>query len=171
MVNTTGSSKNIKEDKDAKNVETSNNPAEPQHDTDSQLEAQNKALQQNQIDRDAEREAFEAEKAKFEADKEKFEKSQADAQRKDEESDAERSDRIAKERAKSIKDNKDLDADAKKILQLHDEGVQLFEIAKRVYKFVNNQTVGQVLLTIRKEHADDWNEIEDINSTKGYTGF
>lgn len=61
-------------------------------------------------------------------------------------------------------------AEEKEILKLYNEGVQNFEIAKKVYKFVNQDTVGQVVLTIRKAHADDWNQVEDINSTKGYTG-
>lgn len=62
------------------------------------------------------------------------------------------------------------DADEKKILILHDQGVQTYAIAKEVYKFVNNDTVGQVILTIRKHHADDYDEVENVNSTKGYSG-
>lgn len=64
----------------------------------------------------------------------------------------------------------DINKEEKEILKLYNEGVQNFEIAKRVYKFVNADTVGQVVLTIRKQHADDFNELEDVNSTRGYSG-
>lgn len=62
------------------------------------------------------------------------------------------------------------DEDEKQILTLYNQGVQNYEIAKRVFKFVNQDTVGQVVLTIRKHHANDFDQVEDINSTKGYTG-
>lgn len=71
-------------------------------------------------------------------------------------------------RANKVKDIKD--ADERKIVELYEKGVQNYEIAKTVYKFVNNDTVGQVILTIRKHYADDYNEVEDVNSTKGYSG-
>jgi DNA-binding NarL/FixJ family response regulator len=58
----------------------------------------------------------------------------------------------------------------KETLRLYDQGVQNFDIAKRVYKFVNHDTVGTVLRTIRKAHATDFDEAEKINDYKGYTG-
>lgn len=73
-------------------------------------------------------------------------------------------------REKEIDGDKNLDDDEKKILKLYDKGVQNYAIAKEVFKFVNQDTVGRVILTIRKAHSDDWNEVEDINSTKGYSG-
>lgn len=63
------------------------------------------------------------------------------------------------------------DEDEKKIVDLHNQGVQTYEIAKQVYKFVNNDTVGQVILTVRKHFADDYSDVEDVNSTKGYSGI
>lgn len=73
-------------------------------------------------------------------------------------------------RKKQIEGDGSLDAKEKQILKLYDQGMQNYEIAKNVYEFVNQDTVGKVILTIRKAHADDWNQVEDINSTKGYTG-
>jgi hypothetical protein len=73
-------------------------------------------------------------------------------------------------RKKQIAGDSSLDDKEKKILSLYDQGVQIYAIAQQVYEFVNQDTVGRVTLTIRKAHADDWNQVEDINSTKGYTG-
>jgi DNA-binding NarL/FixJ family response regulator len=78
--------------------------------------------------------------------------------------------KLTDDRYKEIDGKKDLDDDEKQILKLYNDGVQNYEIAKKVYKFVNQDTVGKVILTIRKEHADDFNKVEDINATKGYTG-
>ncbi len=78
--------------------------------------------------------------------------------------------RTAENRAKEI-DAMDLTDDEKEVLKLYDKGVHVFQIAKTVFKFANKDTVGQVMLTIRKEHADDYQQVEDINSTKGYTGI
>lgn len=145
--------------------EDTNTPAKPGNTADSQLEAQ------NQADVDKQRKEFEAEKRKFEAEREQFEKSRSDSQKQDEETDEERSKRIADARKKEISDRRDLSAEQKKVLQLYEEGVQTFAIAQKVYKFANQQTVSEVVLTIRREHADDYSEVEDVNSTKGYTGF
>ncbi len=76
----------------------------------------------------------------------------------------------ADDRSKAIDSNKNYNDKEKQILKLYNEGVQTYAIAKQVYDFVNQDTVGSVVLTIRKEHADDYNEVEDVNSTKGYTG-
>lgn len=73
-------------------------------------------------------------------------------------------------RKKEIDDDDRFDDDEKQILKLYNEGVQNYAIAKRVFKFVNHDTVGQVVLTIRKAHANDYDAVEDVNSTKGYTG-
>jgi DNA-binding NarL/FixJ family response regulator len=73
-------------------------------------------------------------------------------------------------RRSQIENDKNLDDDEKRILKLYESGMQNYAIAKEVYKFVNQDTVGKVILTIRKAYADDWNEVEDVNSTKGYTG-
>jgi hypothetical protein len=62
-------------------------------------------------------------------------------------------------------------SDQEKILELHNKGVQMYQIAKEVFKFVNQDTVGEVILTIRKHHAEDFQEVEDVNSTKGYSGI
>ncbi len=78
--------------------------------------------------------------------------------------------KAADDRSKAIDANKNYNDKEKQILKLYNEGVQTYAIAKQVYDFVNQDTVGSVVLTIRKEHADDFNEVEDINSTKGYTG-
>jgi phage terminase small subunit len=75
-----------------------------------------------------------------------------------------------KEFVEKLKNSKDFDDDEKKILKLYNEGVQNYAIAKKVFKFVNQDTVGKVVLTIRKAHADDYDEVEDVNSTRGYTG-
>lgn len=58
----------------------------------------------------------------------------------------------------------------KQILKLYDQGMQVYAIALKVFDFANSDTVGKVMLTIRKEHADDFEELEDVASTKGYTG-
>jgi DNA-binding NarL/FixJ family response regulator len=63
------------------------------------------------------------------------------------------------------------DKEERQIVELYEQGVQTYAIAKKVYKFVNQDTVGTVTLVIRKHYADDFNEVEDINSTKGYTGI
>lgn len=62
------------------------------------------------------------------------------------------------------------DADEKKILILYNKGVQNYQIAKEVYKFVNADTVGTVIGVIRKYHAEDYDQVEDLNSYKGYSG-
>lgn len=72
-------------------------------------------------------------------------------------------------RKKAISEIKD--EDERKIIQLYEQGVQTYAIAKKVYKFVNQDTVGTVALAIRKHYSDDFNEVEDVNSTKGYTGI
>lgn len=77
---------------------------------------------------------------------------------------------IAANRAKEIDARDDLSDDEKAVLKLYDQGMQNFAIALKVFKFVNQDTVGKVVLIIRKEHADDWDEVENVNSTKGYTG-
>jgi len=74
-------------------------------------------------------------------------------------------------RKKEIASDNNLSEKEKTILALYDKGVQVFAIAKQVYDFANSDTVGQVMLVIRKAHADDFNEVEDVNSTKGYTGI
>ena len=76
---------------------------------------------------------------------------------------------LLEKRLKDI-DGKKITDEEKEILRLHDKGLSQFEIAQKVYKFVNNDTVGSVVLAIRREHAEDYSEIENINSTKGYTG-
>lgn len=75
------------------------------------------------------------------------------------------------DRTNAIDANKKLTAEEKQILKLYDQGMQTYAIAKEVYKFVNNDTVGAVILAIRKEHADDFSEVENVNSTKGYSGI
>lgn len=112
-----------------------------------------------------------AREAALEADRESFEQEKAQSVSENRENDKERDERIAKERRSEIDARTDLTEKEKEILKLHDQGVQLFEIAKRVYEFVSHDTVGTVILTIRKEHADDFSEVEDINSTKGYSGL
>lgn len=77
---------------------------------------------------------------------------------------------IAANRAKEIDAMDSYDEDEKTILKLYDQGVHAYEIARRVFKFANGDSVGKVMLTIRKEHADDYEELESVNSTKGYTG-
>lgn len=84
-------------------------------------------------------------------------------------------DELSKEAAEGytakLKKRDDLDDKEKKILELYNQGVQNFEIARQVFDgMVNSDTVGKVVLTVRKEHAEDFNEIEDINSTRGYSG-
>lgn len=74
-------------------------------------------------------------------------------------------------RKKQIAEDDSLDDKEKAILALYDKGVQVFAIAKQVYDFANSDTVGQCMLVIRKAHADDFNEIEDVASTKGYSGI
>lgn len=76
---------------------------------------------------------------------------------------------ITKERYAVI-DGMKISAEEKETLRLYDQGIQNFEIARRVYKFVNNDTVGTVVHTIRRAHAEDFEETETINSYKGYTG-
>lgn len=73
-------------------------------------------------------------------------------------------------RARQAEIAKIKDADERKILTLYERGVQNYEIARRVFKFVNQDTVGQVILIIRKHYADDYNKVEDVESTKGYSG-
>jgi DNA-binding NarL/FixJ family response regulator len=73
-------------------------------------------------------------------------------------------------RKKQLSEDSSLTDKEKEILKLYNQGVQNYEIAKRVYEFVNQDTVGKVILTIRKAHSTDWNQVEDVNSTKGYTG-
>lgn len=77
----------------------------------------------------------------------------------------------AKLRAQQIAADDSLDAKEKKVLTLYNQGMQIFAIAQKVYDFANRDTVGKVTLVIRKAHASDFNEIEDIESTKGYTGI
>jgi ATP/maltotriose-dependent transcriptional regulator MalT len=77
----------------------------------------------------------------------------------------------AKDYVADLKKRDDLDAKEKKILELYNKGVQNFEIARQVFDgMVNSDTVGRVVLTIRKQHAEDFDEIEDIDSTRGYVG-
>lgn len=92
-----------------------------------------------------------------------------DTQKSEAELRKEKDDQIVKDRYKVINDMKISD-DEKEILRLYDQGVQNFEIAKRVFKFVNADTVGTVINTVRKVHAEDYQEVETINSYKGYTG-
>src|SRR4051812_40054504 len=86
---------------------------------------------------------------------------------------AEQADKQAKEAQDKFQKKLDgiKDEDERKIVKLHNEGVQTYEIAKQVYKFVNNDTVGQVILVVRKHYADDFSDVEDVNSTKGYSGI
>lgn len=79
--------------------------------------------------------------------------------------DAVKADAKRKEEISKIKNE-----DERKIVELYEQGVQNYEIAKRVFKFVNNDTVGTVVLAIRKNYADDYSEVEDLNSVKGYSG-
>jgi len=74
-------------------------------------------------------------------------------------------------RRKQIDEDSSLDDKEKEVLKLYDKGVQIFAIAQKVYEFANRDTVGRVSLIIRKAHADDWSEVEDVESTKGYTGI
>ena len=77
----------------------------------------------------------------------------------------------AKDYADKLKKRDDLDPKDRKILTLYDQGVQNFEIARQVFDgMVNADTVGRVVLAIRREHAEDFDEVEDIESTRGYTG-
>lgn len=62
------------------------------------------------------------------------------------------------------------DKDERQVVELYEKGMQTYAIAKKVYKFVNQDTVGQVILIIRKHYANDYNEVEDVDSTKGYSG-
>lgn len=77
---------------------------------------------------------------------------------------------IIKQRHAAIESDKTLSDDDKKILIAYDKGTQTFQIAKDVFKFVNNDTVGTVVGVIRKAHADDYSETEKLNDYKGYTG-
>ena len=63
------------------------------------------------------------------------------------------------------------DEDERKVLELYNQGVQNFTIAKEVYKFANSQSVAQVINIIRKHYADDYNEVESLNDYKGYVGL
>lgn len=83
---------------------------------------------------------------------------------------AKRLKKIVDNRLKAIDERKDLDKEEKEILKLHENGMQQFAIAKEVYKFVNSDTVSRVAFTIRREYATDFDQIEDVNSTKGYVG-
>ncbi len=74
-------------------------------------------------------------------------------------------------RKQQIDEDKSLSDDEKDVLRLYEKGVQVYSIAAKVYKFANQQTVGLVMVIIRKAHANDINEVEDVNSTKGYTGI
>lgn len=74
-------------------------------------------------------------------------------------------------RKQQIDEDPNLSDDEKDVLRLYDKGVQIFGIAAQVYKFANQQTVGLVVNIIRKAHADDFDEVEDVNSTRGYTGI
>lgn len=93
-----------------------------------------------------------------------------DARKSPEQLENERLEAIHTKRMAEIDGKKKLSDDEKEVLKQYDAGVQIFQIAKNVYKFVNNDTVGSVILTIRREHAEDFNEVEDINSTRGYSG-
>lgn len=74
-------------------------------------------------------------------------------------------------RKQQIDEDPNLSDDEKDVLRLYDKGVQIFGIAAQVYKFANQQTVGLVVNIVRKAHADDFDEVEDVNSTRGYTGI
>lgn len=74
-------------------------------------------------------------------------------------------------RKQQIDDDPKLSDDEKDVLRLYEKGVQIYSIAAQIYKFANQQTVGLVVNIIRKAHADDFDEVEDVNSTKGYTGI
>lgn len=78
--------------------------------------------------------------------------------------------KVAENRAKEIDGHSDLEDDEKEVLKLYDKGVHMFQIAKQVYKFANSDTVGRVMLIVRKEHANDDLQVADVNATKGYTG-
>jgi ATP/maltotriose-dependent transcriptional regulator MalT len=75
-------------------------------------------------------------------------------------------------RLKAIDEDKNLSDREKEIVKLYEQGVHNFEIARRVFEFVTDETVGRVVVAIRKVYAnaDDLNDIEDVESTKGYTG-
>lgn len=74
-------------------------------------------------------------------------------------------------RKQQIDEDKSLSDDEKEVLRLYEKGVQIYGIAAQIYRFANQQTVGLVVNIIRKAHANDLAEVEDVNSTKGYTGI
>lgn len=63
------------------------------------------------------------------------------------------------------------DEDERKVVELYNQGVQNFAIAKQVYKFANGDTVAQVVNIIRKHHADDFDQTEELKQYRGYIGI
>lgn len=78
--------------------------------------------------------------------------------------------KAAENRRKEI-DDLDIPEDEKQVLKAYDRGDHIYKIAQDVYKFANGDTVGKVLMIIRKEHANDEMEIENVKATRGYTGI
>jgi regulator of replication initiation timing len=73
-------------------------------------------------------------------------------------------------RKQEIQQDSTLDDKEKKILELYEKGVHVYGIALQVFDFANTDTVGKVVLTLRKAYTTDFQAIETVESTKGYTG-